>query len=1003
MKKNKLFLALVCLIFMFNSFTFNVYALSDETSSKAIENVKIISSVNASLDAVEAWARSKNATETFVNLAKIYKKYAESRGGVNWVVAYVQAAKETGYGKFGGVLDESYHNPCGLKNPSGGDDNDANAHKRFDNWDQGVIAHLDHLALYAAASGYPKTVYVDSWKDSSLSSNETYDPRHIGWFGTVDGIFGKAKDVLGLTGSWASDPNYGESLVRLYCDAINFKYLPTRSDLELPANSEVITNDKLRIKGWALSEGGVKEVKILIDNSQVATINTGINRPDIDLKYPGYINGANSGFDKTIDISKFDTGNKTVEVKIVFTNGEIQSYKRNIVIKRAESEKELPFRSTLDEPVADKKVTSDKLKIRGWALADSGVKEVRVYVDGKDLGTVPYGTSRSDVNKVYPGYSSGNNPGFDGTINVSSISAGNKKLTVKITANDGTTQTIERTIKIEKLPSISCLDEPTNNFTVKADKLKIRGWALANSGIKEVRIYVDGKDLGTVPYGTSRADVNKVYPGYSSGNNPGFDGTINISSISAGNKNLTIKITANDGTTQTIERAIKVEKLASRSCLDEPTNNFTVKADKLKIRGWALANSGIKEVRIYVDGKDLGTVPYGTSRADVNKVYPGYSSGNNPGFDGTINISSISAGNKNLTIKITANDGTTQTIERAIKVEKLASRSCLDEPTTNFTVKAGKLKIRGWALADSGVKEVRVYVDGKDLGTVPYGTSRADVNKVYPGYSSGNNPGFDGTINLGGMPSGTKKLTIKITANDGTAQTIERSFTYRKTKLVVIDPGHEIESVDKGAVATHNGVSYIEGNLNLQIAVKLKAELEAKGIQVYMTREGNKVIDNDSSESLRKRVNVANEMNADLFVSIHHNSFTNPSANGFEVYYSTGTPITTTYISNRMITKDGRDLTLETRSYSSRSNTEKVAVSKELATEITNESSATLDLYNRGAKDSNFYVCKNTKMPSILIENGFLTNQIEAEKVSTSKHQQRLAEITAKRIIEVLN
>ncbi|WP_300891636.1 N-acetylmuramoyl-L-alanine amidase, partial [uncultured Clostridium sp.] len=386
-----------------------------------------------------------------------------------------------------------------------------------------------------------------------------------------------------------------------------------------------------------------------------------------------------------------------------------------------------------------------------------------------------------------------------------------------------------------------------------------------------------------------------------------------------------------------------------------------------------------------------------------NKVYPGYSSGNNPGFDGTINVSSISAGNKKLTVKITANDETTQTIERAIKIEKLPSISCLDEPTTNFTVKAGKLKIRGWALANSGIKEVRVYVDGKDLGTVPYGTSRADVNKVYPGYSSGNNPGFDGTINLGGMPTGTKNLTIKITANDGTVQNIERSFNYRKTKLVVIDPGHEIESVDKGAVATHNGISYIEGNLNLQIAVKLKAELEAKGIQVYMTREGSKVIDNDSSESLRKRVNVANEMNADLFVSIHHNSFTNPSANGFEVYYSTGTPITKTFISDRMITKDGRDLTLETSAYSSRSNTEKVVVSKELAIEITNESSATLDLYNRGAKDSNFYVCKNTKMPSILIENGFLTNQTEAEKVSTSRHQQRLAEITAKRIIEVLN
>ena len=60
-----------------------------------------------------------------------------------------------------------------------------------------------------------------------------------------------------------------------------------------------------------------------------------------------------------------------------------------------------------------------------------------------------------DVNNVYPGYSSGNNAGFDGTINISNIAAGNKKVSVKITANDGTIQTIERTIKIEKLASIS--------------------------------------------------------------------------------------------------------------------------------------------------------------------------------------------------------------------------------------------------------------------------------------------------------------------------------------------------------------------------------------------------------------------------------------------------------------------------------------------------------------------------------------------------------------------
>ena len=779
MGRKKFLVLFVCVLFIFNVFNFNVQALSSSSGSKAIGNVNIVSTVDTSLEAVEAWARSKNATETFIGLAKIYKKYAESRGGVNWVLAYVQAAKETGYGKFGGVLDESYHNPCGLKNPSGGGDYDPNAHKKFDNWEQGVIAHLDHLALYAAADGYPKTSYVDSWKDEALASNETYDPRHIGWFGTTSGILGKAKDVLSLTGSWASDPNYGIELFRLYCDATNSEYLPARSNLESPSNSEVITNGMLRIKGWALHAFGIKEIKVLVDNSQVATISTGVSRTEVNSAYPGYFNGTNSGFDETIDISGLGSGNKTVEVKIIARNGETQSYKRNIIIKGEEST--LPFRYSLDEPVTNEKMSSNSLKIRGWALASSGVKEVRVYVDGTDLGTVPYGTLRPDVNNVYPGYSSGNNAGFDGTINISNISAGNKKLIVKITANDGTTQTIERTIKVEKLASISCLDEPTNGKVVSSDQLKIRGWALA----------------------------------------------------------------------------------------------------------------------------------------------------------------------------------------------------------------------------DSGVKEVRVYINGTDVGTVPYGTSRADVNNVYPGYSSGNNAGFDGTINLGGMATGEKTLKVKITANDGTTQIIERSFTYRKAKLVVVDPGHEIESVDPGAVATHSGIRYVEGNLNLQIAIKLKAELEARGIEVYMTRYDSVIIDRDSTESLKKRVKAANELDADLFVSIHHNSYTTSSANGFEVYYSTGTPITT-YINEKVITEDGRDLTLETKAYASRSATDKVAVSKALATAITNEASSTLGLYNRGAKDSNLYVCKNTTMPSILIENGFLTNPTEAAKVSTSSHQQKLAEITATKINEVL-
>ena len=997
MKKNKSFLLLVCLIFMLNSFTFNVYALNSGTSSRAIGNVNIISTVDTSLERVEAWARSKNATETFVGLAKLYKKYAELRGGVNWVVAYVQAAKETGYGKFGGVLDESYHNPCGLKNPEAGDDYDAGAHKKFDNWEQGVLAHLDHLALYAAADGFPKTSYLKNWKDEPLAENETYDPRHVGWFGTTGGILGKAKDVLGLTGSWASDPNYGIELFRLYCDATNSEYLPAKSNLESPSNSEVITNGKLRIKGWALHAFGIKEIKVLVDKSQVATISTGLSRPDVNSTYPGYFNGDVSGFDQTIDISGLGTGDKTVEVIIVARNGETQSYKRNIVIK--EQNVNLPKLNNLEEPSNNKIITNGKLTIKGWALDQSGVKEVRVSVDGKDFGNVNYGTTRTDVNKVYPGYPSGNNAGFEGTIDISNLTSGNKKVVVQITSNDGSIQKIERTIKVEKLESKSWLDNPNNN-SISSGTLKVSGWALASSGVKEVRVYVDGKDLGTVNYGTTRTDVNNAYPGYPSGNNAGFEGSVNLSNISAGTKRVIVKITANDGTSQSIERTIKVERLESKSWLDNPNNN-SISSGTLRVSGWALASSGVKEVRVYVDGKDLGTVNYGTTRTDVNNAYPGYPSGNNAGFEGSVNLSNISAGTKRVIVKITANDGTSQSIERTIKVEKLESKSWLDNPSNNH-VSSESLMLRGWALASSGVKEVRVYIDGKDLGTVNYGTTRTDVNNAYPGYPSGNNAGFEGTVNLGGMATGDKKLKVKITANDGTTQTIERNFVYRKAKLVVVDPGHEIESVDPGASATHNGIRYVEGNLNLQIAVKLKAQLEAMGIEVYMTRYDGLIIDKDSTESLKKRVKVANEMDADLFVSIHHNSYTSPSANGFEVYYSTGTPVSDNMIARSLITEDGRDLTLERKSYRTRNIEEKVKVSKELATVITNTASTELGLYNRGAKDSNLYVCKNTLMPSILIENGFITNPTEATKVSKDSHQQKLAEITAQKINEAL-
>ena len=177
-----------------------VLVLIPITNAQAITDIKIISGTEVTAKQAGQWAKSKGATDTFVELADLYWKYAPEHGNVNPAIAYVQAAKETGYGRFGGVLDESYKNPCGMKTVIGGSDTDPNAHQRFNTWDEGVQAHLDHLALYAGAAGYPRST--------------TYDPRH---FVTIKGT---VVTVNALGGKWAPSLTYGEEINKSYNDLL---------------------------------------------------------------------------------------------------------------------------------------------------------------------------------------------------------------------------------------------------------------------------------------------------------------------------------------------------------------------------------------------------------------------------------------------------------------------------------------------------------------------------------------------------------------------------------------------------------------------------------------------------------------------------------------------------------------------------------------------------------------------------------------------------------------
>lgn len=161
----------------------------------------ILAAATATVKKAWAWAVKNNAPQEFIDLAELYFELAP-KVGINPAAAYVQFAHETGFlyrdGKSGAGIDASYCNPCGLKVTEGGGDTQASAHKKFSNWTDGITAHLDHLALYAGAPGYPKA--------------GTPDPRHFPY------LLGTVKDWEGLGGKWAPNPEYGVNLVAMTKD-----------------------------------------------------------------------------------------------------------------------------------------------------------------------------------------------------------------------------------------------------------------------------------------------------------------------------------------------------------------------------------------------------------------------------------------------------------------------------------------------------------------------------------------------------------------------------------------------------------------------------------------------------------------------------------------------------------------------------------------------------------------------------------------------------------------
>lgn len=200
----------------------------------------------------------------------------------------------------------------------------------------------------------------------------------------------------------------------------------------------------------------------------------------------------------------------------------------------------------------------------------------------------------------------------------------------------------------------------------------------------------------------------------------------------------------------------------------------------------------------------------------------------------------------------------------------------------------------------------------------------------------------------------------------GSIGDLQVSGNSKECFVVAIDPGHG--GNDPGKTV---GDVY-EKDINLKIAIKLKDELEKKGVKVIITRDSdvglyNETDTNKKIADMKNRCKLINESNADILVSIHQNSYSSQNVKGAQVFFYENS-------------KDGEKLA--------------EILQSAIKTKVDNENT------RQHKSNDSYYILLNVEMPAVIVECGFLTNPSECKKLLDENYQQEMAQAVAEGIIQ---
>ncbi len=505
-----------------------------------------------------------------------------------------------------------------------------------------------------------------------------------------------------------------------------------------------------------------------------------------------------------------------------------------------------PLLGALDLPV-DGSTVSGYVQISGFALDGNSISQIDVYVDGTDetnrvtsLGGIKLEIPRPDVMQAFPSYlgTAAGNPGFEASFLASNYPDGAHTVYVRVTDVTGCCYFLApRAIIIDNTlnqPPFGALDYPLDQSAPDpSGVLPVVGWALDDSRVDHIDVYVDGLVVRQAVTGIPRPDVAAAYPDDPDAIASGFILNVDSTLFANGVHVISAKAVDNQGQqgllgVRTIQVFNNAPGLLPFGEVEQPLTNSTWFGScaaapvgypsgdggqiitpyyLMRVVGWALDTGvpqdrgGVSEVRLEIDGValensriDCRREPtlnyalidcYGYYRPDIEMLYPGFPQAPNSGFYFLVDVgyllqSGFAEGAHILSVKAYDQAEGWSLLANVPIVMQCASATSNPPPLgyvedpTNYELISGVYPVLGWALDLDEVAWVRIMIDGvvqvdavTGKGYAEYGLASSDLALIYPYYPQVYSARFRFYLDTTSLSNSEHDLSIEVQDGQG--------------------------------------------------------------------------------------------------------------------------------------------------------------------------------------------------------------------------------------------